>query len=172
VILRAPVPLSPDHEFKDFQCGEPQLDDWLQPRALANHTSGATRCFVSLDEAHRVMGYYALAAGAVTRRDATTAVRRNMPEPVPVMVLARLAVDLRARGRRLGGALLRDAWQRCKNVSREAGVRAMLVHALDERACGFYERYGFVRSPIHPLTLMLPLATPLPAPHSGSGATA
>jgi GNAT superfamily N-acetyltransferase len=95
-----------------------------------------------------------------------------MPEPVPVMVLARLAVDLRARGRRLGGALLRDAWQRCKNVSREAGVRAMLVHALDERACGFYERYGFVRSPIHPLTLMLPLATPLPAPHSGSGATA
>lgn len=68
--------------------------------------------------------------------------------------------DLRARGRRLGGALLRDAWQRCEIVSREAGVRAMLVHALDERACGFYERYGFVRSPIHPLTLMLPLGGP------------
>jgi hypothetical protein len=77
VILRAPVPLSPDHHIKDFQCGEPQLDDWLQRRALSNHASGATRCFVSLDEAHRVMGYYALAAGAVTRRDATTAVRRG-----------------------------------------------------------------------------------------------
>jgi GNAT superfamily N-acetyltransferase len=68
--------------------------------------------------------------------------------------------DPRARGRRLGGALLRDAWQRCENVSREADVRAMLVHALDERACGFYERYGFIRSPIHPLTLMLPLGGP------------
>jgi GNAT superfamily N-acetyltransferase len=172
VILRAPIPLSPDHHLKDFNCGEPQLDDWLQRRALANHTSGATRCFVSLDEADRVMGYYALAAGAVTRRDATTDVRRNMPDPVPLMVLARLAVDLRARARRLGGALLRDAWQRCELVSREAGVPAMLAHALDERACGFYERYGFVRSPIHRLTLMLPLATPPPAPHSRSGATA
>jgi GNAT superfamily N-acetyltransferase len=172
VNLRAPVPLSPVHALNDFDCGEPELNAWLQRRALANHTSGATRCFVSLDDAGRVMGYYALAAGAVTRRDATTVVRRNMPEPVPVMVLARLAVDLRARGRRLGGALLRDAWQRCEIVSREAGVRAMLVHALDERACGFYERYGFVRSPIHPLTLMLPLATPPPVPHSRSGATA
>ena len=170
--LRAPVPLSPDHILNDFDCGEPELDAWLQRRVLANHKSGATRCFVSLDESHRVRGYYALAAGALARRDAPTAVRRNMPEPVPVMVLARLAVDLRARGRRLGGALLRDAWQRCGIVSREAGVRAMLVHALDERVCGFYERYGFVRSPIHRLTLMLPLATPPPAPHSRSGATA
>ena len=126
MILRAPIPLSPDHNLKDFNCGEPQLDDWLQRRALANHKIGATRCFVSLDEADRVTGYYALAAGAVTRRDATTAVRRKIPDPVPVMVLARLAVDLRARGRRLGGALLRDAWQRCELVSREAGVRALL----------------------------------------------
>jgi GNAT superfamily N-acetyltransferase len=172
VNLRAPIPLSPDYNLKDFNCGEPQLDGWLQRRALATHKSGATRCFVSLDEADRLRGYYALAAGAVTRRDATTAVRRNMPDPVPVMVLARLAVDLRARGRRLGGALLRDAWQRCELVSREAGVRAMLVHALDERACGFYERYGFVRSPFHRLMLMLPLVTPPPAPHSRSGATA
>jgi GNAT superfamily N-acetyltransferase len=103
------------------------------------------------------MGYYALAAGAITHRDATRSVRQNMPDPVPVMVLARLAVDTRAQGMKLGGAMLKDALQRCVLVSQNTGVRAMLVHALNERARLFYEHYGIKSSPAHPMTLMLRL---------------
>ena len=104
-----------------------------------------------------MVGYYALAAGAVAHETATSAVRRNMPDPVPVMVLARLAVDQRAQGRQLGGALLQDAVRRSLAVAENAGVRALLVHALHERARQFYEHYGFQPSPHHPMTLMLRL---------------
>ena len=89
---------------------------------------------------------------------ATSAVRRNMPDPVPVMVLARLAVDRRAQGGRVGAALLQDAVLRSQGVARNAGVRALLVHALHERARQFYEHYGFQASPVHPMTLMLRLS--------------
>jgi len=101
--------------------------------------------------------YYALAAGAVAHADATPGVRRNMPDPIPVMVLARLAVDQRAQGRQLGGALLQDALRRCQVVAQNAGVPALLVHALHDQARAFYAHYGFVASPFHPLTLMLRL---------------
>ncbi|NCW99164.1 MAG: GNAT family N-acetyltransferase, partial [Betaproteobacteria bacterium] len=105
-----------------------------------------------------VMGYYALAAGAVAHQDAKRSNRQNMPDPVPVMVLARLAVDARAQGMKLGAALLQDALQRCVLVSQNTGVRAMLVHALNDRARLFYEHYGFKASPAHPMTLMLRLS--------------
>lgn len=98
-----------------------------------------------------------MAAGAVTHQLATSAVRRNMPDPVPVMVLARLAVAIRAQGLKLGAALLQDAVRRTVVVSSQAGVRALLVHALHDQARGFYEHYGFKPSPTHPLTLMLRL---------------
>ena len=104
------------------------------------------------------MGYYALAAGAVAHQDAKRSNRQNMPDPVPVMVLARLAVDARAQGMKLGAGSLQAALQRCVLVSQNTGVRAMLVHALNDRARLFYEYYGFKASPAHPLTLMLRLS--------------
>ena len=126
-------------------------------RAYANQLSGASRTFVVVDAQQSVVGYYALAAGAVSHQLATPAVRRNMPDPVPVMVLARLAVDQRAQGIKLGASLLQDAVKRCALVSQHAGIRALLVHALHDRAKQFYEHYGFQVSPFHPLTLMLRL---------------
>ena len=157
--LGAPQPLNIDHRLDEFTCGDAVLDDWLRRRALANQVSGASRTFVVVDPDRHVFGYYAMAAGAVSHQDATSAVRRNMPDPVPVMVLARLAVDIRAQGLKLGGALLQDAVNRAVAVSQNAGVRALLVHALHDRAKAFYEHYGFQASPLDPMTLMLRLNT-------------
>lgn len=153
--LGAPQPLIAAHRVDGFSCGETVLDEWLKRRAMANQMSGASRSFVVADQDQSVHGYYALAAGAVAHRLATGGVRRSMPDPVPVLVLARLAVDTRAQGRKLGGALLRDAVQRALAVSQNAGVRALLVHALHERARQFYAHYGFQASPLDPSTLML-----------------
>lgn len=155
--LVAPKPLRSEHSCIDFSCGELVLDDWLKRRALANQVSGASRTFVVADQDHRVWGYYALAAGAVSHQLVTGGVRRNMPDPLPVIVLARLAVDRRAQGARLGGSLLQDAVNRALNVAQNAGVRALLVHALNEPAKRFYEYYGFQASPVEPLILMLRL---------------
>lgn len=160
--LSAPQPLTAAHRFDDFSCGEPVLDEWLKRRAMANRQSGASRTFVVVDQDDCVQGYYAMAAGAVAHRLATDAVRRNMPDPVPVLVLARLAVDTRAQGHKLGGAMLQDAVQRAMVVSQNAGVRALLVHALHDRARQFYEHYGFQVSPTEPFTLMLRLDTTRP----------
>jgi len=158
VNLQPPAPLSSIHQIAGFSCGEPILDEWLKRRALSNQTSGASRTFVVINDESQVMGYYALAAGAVAHYDATRSVRQNMPDPVPVMVLARLAIDQKAQGMKLGAALLQDALQRCVLVAQNTGVRAMLVHALNDRARQFYEHYGFTASPAHPMTLMLRLA--------------
>ncbi len=157
--LRAPDPLTGTHLLAEFDCGESSLDEWLRRRALANHLSGASRTFVVADHDGRVYGYYAMAAGAVSHQAATGGVRRNMPDPVPVMVLARLAVDRRAQGIKLGAALLQEAVNRAVTISHNVGVRALLVHAIDERAKQFYEHYGFQESPQHPMALMLRLNT-------------
>ena len=153
--LLAPQPLTAVHWVNDFACGEPSLDEWLKRRALNNQQSGASRTFVVVDEADQVLGYYALAAGAVAHQLATGAVRRNMPDPVPVLVLGRLAVDSRAQGIQLGAGMLQDAVSRAMTVSQNTGVRALLVQALNEQARGFYQHYGFVPSPHNPMTLML-----------------
>lgn len=155
--LSAPAPLTAAHLLAEFGCGEASLDEWVKRRALANQQSGASRTFVIADQDARIYGYYAMAAGAVLHQEATSNVRRNMPDPIPVMVLARLAVDQRAQGIKLGAALLQDAVNRAVAVSHNAGVRALLVHAIDERAKQFYEHYGFQESPQHPMTLMLRL---------------
>lgn len=155
--LSAPAPLTAAHLLAEFGCGEASLDEWVKRRALANQQSGASRTFVIADQDARIYGYYAMAAGAVSHQEATSNVRRNMPDPIPVMVLARLAVDQRAQGIKLGAALLQDAVNRAVAVSHNAGVRALLVHAIDERAKQFYEHYGFQESPQHPMTLMLRL---------------
>lgn len=155
--LHAPEPLSPRHRVDSFACGEPMLDEWLKRRALCNQASGASRTFVAVTAEQEVMGYYALAAGAIAHQHAARSIRQNMPDPVPVMVLARLAVDTRAQAMKLGAGLLQDALRRCVLVSQNTGVRAMLVHALNDRARRFYEHYGFKASPAHPMTLMLRL---------------
>ena len=157
--LLAPQPLTAVHRVNDFACGEPSLDEWLKRRALNNQQSGASRTFVVVDEADQVLGYYALAAGAVAHQLATGAVRRNMPDPVPVLVLGRLAVDSRVQGIQLGAGMLQDAVNRAISVSQNTGVRALLVQALNEQARGFYQHYGFVPSPHNPMTLMLCLHT-------------
>lgn len=155
--LSGPQPFTAAHLLDEFACGQDSLDEWLKRRALANQLSGASRTFVVVNQEDRVYGYYAMAAGAVSHQMATSSVRRNMPDPVPVMVLARLAVDHRAQGIKLGAALLQDAVSRAVIVSQNAGVRALLVHALHDRAKQFYEHYGFQQSPQHPMTLMLRL---------------
>jgi len=155
--LHAPQPLTADHHLNTFNCGETSLDEWLKRRALLNQASGASRTFVVVDESQLVMGYYALAAGAVHHQDATRSIRQNMPDPIPVMVLARLAVDIRTQGMQLGAGLLRDAVDRSLAVAKNTGVRALLVHALHDRAKQFYLYFGFQASPVHPLTLMLRL---------------
>lgn len=157
LLLSAPQPLAASHIISEFDCGEASLDDWLKRRALINQVSGASRTFVVGDQDNRVCGYYALAAGAVAHQLATGAVRRNMPDPIPVLILARLAVDRHAQGIKLGAGLLQDAVNRAGSVALNAGVRALVVHALNEKARAFYEYYGFSISPIHPLTLMLRL---------------
>lgn len=157
LLLSAPQPLVASHVISEFDCGEASLDDWLKRRALINQVSGASRTFVVTDQDNRVCGYYALAAGAVAHQLATGSLRRNMPDPIPVLILARLAVDHRTQGIKLGAGLLRDAVNRAESVAQNAGVRALVVHALNEKARAFYEYYGFSVSPIHPLTLMLRL---------------
>jgi len=157
--LSAPQPLAADHRTEGFSCGEASLDEWLRRRALVNQTTGASRTFVVTDDQGQVLAYYALAAGAVSHQESPGSIRRNMPEPIPVMVLARLVVDQRLQGRQVGGALLKDALRRAAAVAQNVGVRALLVHALNEDARQFYIHYGFVASPVNPMTLMLALHT-------------
>jgi len=150
----APEKLQPDHDLSAFDSSVPVLDDWLRRRALPNQGSGASRTYV-IGAGNRVIGYYALAAGAVAQADATGRTRRNMPDPVPVMVIGRLAVDSGYQGRGLGRALLRDAVLRAMQVADIAGIRAVLVHAISEDARRFYGRCGFQPSPADPMTLMI-----------------
>lgn len=155
--LRPPQRLGEGHELAKFDCGEAALNAWLTQRARSNERDGASRTFVATDGPKRVVGYYCLSAGAVARVDAPGRVRRNMPEPIPVMVLGRLAVDLEYRGKGIGKGLLKDAVLRTLQVASEVGVRALLVHAIGEEAREFYRYWGFQASPTHPMTLMLPL---------------
>lgn len=149
-----PEPLTREHDRNGFDCGEPALNDWLARFALVNQAAGASRTFVAL-EAGRVVGYYALAAAAVERRNATGRTSRGMPDPVPAVLLARLAVDLKVQGSGLGRHLLRDAMLRTVTAADAVGIRVLLVHAKHEQARRFYERFGFEASPTDPLHLML-----------------
>ena len=150
----APEKLRPNHDLSSIDSGAPALDDWLRRRALPNQESGASRTYV-ICAGNRVVGYYALAAGAVAQAEATGRTRRNMPDPLPVMVIGRLAIDSGYQGRGLGRALLRDAVLRTMQAADIAGIRAVLVHAISEDAKRFYERCGFQPSPVDPMTLMI-----------------
>jgi GNAT superfamily N-acetyltransferase len=153
----APEHLTAAHEVSAFDSGVPELDDWLRKRALANEETGASRTYV-VCAGGRVVGYYALARGGVAQVLAPGRVRRNMPDPVPVMILGRLAVDRSWQGRNLGASLLRDAVVRTVQAAEIGGIRAILVDAISEDAKRFYERNGFRVSPIDPMILMITIA--------------
>jgi predicted N-acetyltransferase YhbS len=149
-----PAPLAADHDLTRFASGVAPLDEWLRRRARQNEAEGASRTFV-VCSGHRVIGYYSLAAGSIMREAATGKIRRNMPEPVPVVLLGRLAVDQAWQGKGLGADLLQDAVRRTVAAAGTIGVRAILVHAISDAAKSFYERHGFRASPIDPMTLMI-----------------
>jgi GNAT superfamily N-acetyltransferase len=152
--ISPPQKLSSAHDLTEFHSGEPILDDWLRRRALGNEAAGGSRTYV-VCAGKRVVGYYTLAAGAIAHAEAPGRVRRNMPDPVPVMLLGRLAVDKAFQGLGIGTSLLRDAVLRTVQAAEIAGIRAILIHSISANAKRFYEQYGFVASPVDPLTVMI-----------------
>ncbi len=155
-MLSEPVLLATRHQLGDFSCGVASLDDWLKRRARPNQVSGASRTYV-VTEGGAVVGYYCLASGALALNEAPPAMRRNMPDPLPIAVLGRLAVDRSYQGRGLGVALLQDAVLRTLQAGDILGIRGLLVHALSAEAQAFYQHHGFVSSPTQPMTLILSL---------------
>jgi GNAT superfamily N-acetyltransferase len=154
--LLAPALLTDNHDLSALGSGVPSLDDWLKRRAKANQASGASRSYV-LAEGNRVLGYYCLASGAIAMTDAPAALLRNMPDPIPMTVLGRLAVDRGLQGQGVGTALLQDAVLRTMQAAEIVGTRGVLVQAISDQASAFYQRYGFVTSPTNPLMLVLSL---------------
>lgn len=154
--ITAPEPITEAHLIESFSCGVPVLDQWLKRHAFKNEVSRASRTFV-ICQGQRVIGYYALATGSIEHRDAPGKIRRNMPDPIPVMVLGRLAIDQQWQQAGLGRGLLKDAMLRTLSVAQQAGIRALLVHAFSQDAKGFYTRNGFIESPFDSMTLTVAL---------------
>ena len=153
--LGPPEPLAPRHDISQFSSGVPTLDAWLRSKARLNEARGGARTYVVCD-GDRVVGFYSLAASSVERRRVSSRVGRNMPDPVPVILLGQLAVDEDYRGRRLGTDLLIDAANRALAAAGVVGARAVIVQAIDEPARAFYEKFGFRRfSGREPLMLIL-----------------
>jgi len=160
--VTAPTPLRAEHDAAAFASGQHDtLDSWLRERALTSEGLSA-RTYVIFDAAapQRIVGYYTITTAMEQRAALPSAkLRRAMPEQVPLLLIARLAVDREWQGLGLGGDLLGDALRRCFAASVIAGARGIAVHAIDEAAAGFYERHGFLRSPLGELTLILPIET-------------
>jgi GNAT superfamily N-acetyltransferase len=154
--LSAPEPLSDKHQLGSFDCGVPELNDWLMRRAMPNQLEGASRTFVVSDETG-VVAYYALASGGIIPKATPGRFRRNMPDPIPVAVLGRLAVARSQHGKGLGRALFRDSAKRVLNAAESLGIRGLIVHAISEDARAFYLALGFMPSPLEPMTLMVTL---------------
>ena len=152
--INPPEKINPSHQVDQFDCRNIQLNNWLKHRAFKNEIQGASRTYVVTVE-NVVVAYYCLANGAIAQTLSTGKVKRNMPDPIPVMIIGRLAVDLNWQGKRVGKALLRDAILRTLQASEIAGIRAILVEAISEEAKLFYEKCGFTVSPIAPMTLMI-----------------
>jgi GNAT superfamily N-acetyltransferase len=155
--IQAPEPLNTNHQLADFDCGNTELNEWLKKRALKNENSGASRTYV-VTLGDKVVAYYCLANGSVINTTAPGKIRRNMPDPIPVMIIGRLAVDINWQGKGSGYALVRDAVLRTLQAAKIAGIRAILVHAISEQAKQFYEKCGFIPSPIDPMILMIAIA--------------
>jgi len=155
--LSPPELLAAHHNIEAFTSGVESLDSWLRRRALKNQASGASRIFV-VCEGQRVIAYYALASSAVAVAETTGRFSRNMPDPIPVVILGRLAVDQDFQGKGLGRALVRDAGYRVVQAADVIGIRGLIVHALSAEARAFYEAVGFASSPLNPMTMMITLS--------------
>jgi predicted N-acetyltransferase YhbS len=153
--LEAPVLLQRFHECDDFDCGNPALNDYLRRFAWTNQQSGAARTYVAC-RGKRVVGYYSLAFGSIEHQAASPRVRKGLARhPIPIMLLARLAVDVTEQGQGIGKGLLKDALLRTLQAADIAGLRAVIVHAKDAQAKAFYEKFGFESSPLDEFHLML-----------------
>jgi GNAT superfamily N-acetyltransferase len=154
--LSAPRPIAPEDDASEFACGDDIKDEWIRRHALANHLAGGSRVYVTT-RGTRISGFYALATASIQRGDATPRARRHMPNPVPAILLGRIAVDQKEAGQGLGTWLLRDAVLRTLEAAEVVGVRILLAHAASERARAFYLDRGFAPSPTDPLHVMIVL---------------
>ena len=160
--LSAPVPLTADRDLSEFDCGESALNDWLKQRALKNE-SRFSRTYVVCD-GNRAVAYFCISVGAVERASAPGKVRRNAPDTIPISVIGRLAVSRDYAGRGLGADLLSDALRRIAVASQSIGIGAVLVHAKDDAAKGFYMACAeFIEYPADSRTLFLPIETVIAA---------
>ena len=155
--LKPPCPVNQGHQLDSFSCGVPSLDSWLKTKARRNEDTRASRTYVLCNHNDEVIGYYALATGSISLAQAPRKVKRNMPNPIPVLVLGRLAIDQNYQGCGLGDALLRDALLRILQAADIAGIKAIVVHAISEQAKAFYLARSFIESPLNPMTMILPL---------------
>ena len=156
--LSAPVPLTAGHDLSAFDCGEPGLNHWLRHRALRNE-SRFSRSYVVCD-GNRVVAHFCLSAGGVERAAAPATLRRNAPDPIPVSIIGRLAVDRHHAGKGLGADMLSDALRRIAAVAQGIGIAAVLVHAKDDAAKHFYARCAeFLEYPADSRILFLPIET-------------
>ena len=150
-----PEPLTARHRLEGFDCGKPALNDWLMRHARQAQGSGSAKTFVVTDD-NRVAGYFSLTVGQIDTLDAPERIRKGMGQyPVPVVILARLAVARRDQGRGVGLGLLKDAIRRTLRIADQAGIRALLTQPLDEEAARFYTRFGFIASPLREQQLLL-----------------
>lgn len=144
-----PVLLTEGHVLEPFDCGNEVLNEWLRRRAIKNQYINASRTFViCLEGSQRVVGYYSIATGSVSHADLGRSLRQNMPDPIPVVLLGRLAIDVCTQGHSFGKWLLNDVVLRISNLADQVGIKAIMVHAIDDKARAFYEYFGFVQSPI------------------------
>jgi GNAT superfamily N-acetyltransferase len=156
VTLRAPQPLAAQHRLEGFDCGKPALNDWLLRHARQAQASGSARTFVVAEDDDRAAGYFSLTVGQVDALAAPERIRKGMAQyPLPVVILARLAVSRQHQGRGIGVAMLQDAIRRTLMIAEQAGIRAMLTHPIDDDAALFYTRFGFVASPLREQQLLL-----------------
>ena len=153
--LRATGPLDAHHQLDGFDCGKPALSEWLLRHARQAQGSGSAKTFVVADD-DRVAGYFSLTVGQIDTLDAPERIRKGMGQyPLPVVILARLAVSKQDQGRGIGFGMLQDAIRRTMLIAEQAGVRAMLTHPIDEDATGFYTRFGFITSPLRDQQLLV-----------------
>lgn len=154
--LHKPEALGAHHQIAAFDCGAPALNDYLSRHALPNHLAGTAKTFVATTDSHVVIGYYSLAASQIVFVDAPLRLQKGAPRhPIPVVLLARLAVARTWQAKSIGSALLKDAILRVLVAAEGVGVRALLVHAKDDAAKTFYQRFDFEPLPGHPLHLVL-----------------